>query len=130
MKIKYRIKRIIVRYKQSLRTKRQLKALKKLNSEQSITFLKVKDIAIKNRTAIKFDNESNEILIILPKMLITLIDGTVKIHNTTGFVSIDFPIEGYELLVQVVNREAHKERRKLKYEVKLRILEFINSIKH
>lgn len=128
MNIMYSIKRQIVLYNQKRTKNFEKRAFKKLSTEEIKTFNMVKDIAIKNNSAIKFDPESDEILIILPKMLITLKHQNVEIHNTTGFITVNIPFDAYSILVKIVTKEAHKERRKLKHEVKLRIREFLNKI--
>lgn len=128
MSINYKFTKMFVRFKQRMRKKRERIAFKKISAEQIKVFNMVKDIAVKYNSAIKFDPKSDEILIILPKMLVTLKGETVYIHNTTGFMSMMIPSEAYEILVELIEKEAHKERRKLKHDVKKRINEFLNQI--
>lgn len=128
MNIKYKIKRKIVRYNQRSIEKSDKRAFKNISIEQKQAFEMVKDIAIKNNSAIKFDPASDEILIILPKMLITLKNQNIEIHNTTGFINMNIPYDTYSLLVKIITKEAHKERRRLKHEVNLRIQEFLSKI--
>jgi len=128
MKLKYKLKKFYVRIKQRSGEKRKLNALTKLNKEQMKVFNLVSGIAIQDKSSIKFDNQTSEILLILPKMLITLNGNNVSIDNTTGFLSTDFPIDAFYLLVEIINKEAHKERRRLKHEAKLRIHAFIDKI--
>ena len=128
MSLRYKIKKQVVRYKQRSAKKAQLLALNAMSIEQTKTYNMVKDLAIKHRDCIKFDPYSLEILIVLPKMLITLKSDTVYIHNTNGFLTVSLRTDVYEMLVKIIQIEAHRERRKLKYEVKLRINDFINKI--
>jgi hypothetical protein len=128
MKLKYKLKKLYVRIKEKSKDKNKSKILKKFTKEQTKIFNLVSTLAIQDKSSIKFDNQTSEVLLILPKMLITLNGNNVSIDNTTGFLSIDFPIEGFNLLVEVINKEAHKERRRLKHEVKLRIHDFIDNI--
>lgn len=128
MSINYKIKKSTVRFRKRMKAKRERIAFKHISAEQLKVFNMVKDLAVKHNSAIKFDPRSDEILIILPKMLVTLKGETVYIHNTTGFMSMIIPSEAYEILVELIQKEAHKERRKLKHEVKGRINEFLNKI--
>lgn len=128
MGLKYKVNKMIVRIRQRSEERNRKIAFEKMNVEQLKVFSLVQDLAIKNNAAIKFDNETTEILIILPKMLITLHGGSISIDNTTGFLTVNLPIEAYDLLVCIVNKEAHKERRRLKFEVKGRIHDFLNKI--
>lgn len=128
MSISYKFSKSMVRFRQRMKRKREKIAFKKISQEQLRVFNMVKDLAVKHNSAIKFDPKSDEILLILPKMLVTLKGETVYIHNTTGFMSMMMPSEVYEILVEHVEKEAHKERRKLKHEVKQRINEFLTKI--
>ena len=136
MSIAYKIKKARVRFKQRVIKRGQDMAFKHMSLEQNKVFNMVKDLAIKYNEAIRFDPTSDEIIIAITKnlvnvkgeMLITLKGETVYIHNTTGFMSMSIPTEAYEVLVKVVEKQAHRERRKLKKEVKDRINEFLNKI--
>jgi len=128
MNIMYKIKRLLVKYKQKSNKKNRIKALKALSKEQLTVLTKVNNFAIKNNREIKFDPASDEILIVLPKMLITLKNHTVFVHNTNGFYPCEFPNEAYKLMTDVIYKEAHRERRKLKHEVKERINDFLSRI--
>ena len=102
--------------------------MKSLTIEQLKLYNMVVSHAIKNNSSIKFDPESDEILIVLPKMLITLKNEYVSIQNTTGFYMDRFPSLPYDILVHIIYKEAHRERRRLKYEVKQRINTFLNKL--
>jgi len=128
MNLNYMFLKMRVRFKQRMRRKRNEIANRNLSLEQIKVINMVTEIAIKNNSAIKFDPKSGEVLIILPKMLITLKDEIVYIHNTTGFMSMNIPTEAFEILIESIEKEAHKERRKLKYEVKKRINNFLNNL--
>lgn len=113
------------------RKKRKLEydvAISDLYPEELELFNKVSDIAKKNRQLIRFDPQSSEILIVLEHMLVTLKNQIVYIDNTSGFVMMKLPSAAYELLVKRIEKEAHSERLKLKYEAKLRIIKFLKDI--
>lgn len=128
MSISYKIKKARVRFKQRAIKKGHDIAFKHMSIEQLKVFNMVVDLATKYNDAIRFDPSSDEIIIALPKMLVTLKGEIVYIHNTTGFMSMSIPTEAYDDLVRVVERHAHRERRKLKKEVKDRINDFLNKI--
>ena len=128
MSLNYKIKKAYVRFKQRARKKGQDMAFKNMSLEQMKVFNMVKDLSVKHNESIRFDPTSNEIIIALTKMLVTLKGETVYIHNTTGFMSMTIPTEAYDYLVEIVEKQAHRERRKLKKEVKDRINEFLNKI--
>lgn len=122
----FKRKRVQVR-----RKKRKLEydvAISDLYPEELELFNKVSDIAKKNRQLIRFDPQSSEILIVLEHMLVTLKNQIVYIDNTSGFVMMKLPSAAYELLVKRIEKEAHSERLKLKYEAKLRIIKFLKDI--
>lgn len=128
MKINYWFKRKKVEIR---RKKRQLEyelAVKDLHPEELELFNKVSDIAKNNRQLIRFDPQSSEILIVLEHMLVTLKNQVVNIDNTSGFAMLRLPSAAYELLVKRIEKEAHSERLKLKYEAKLRIIKFLKDI--
>ena len=129
MNMMYKFRKAIVLFKQRMKIKSQKAAFKMMNSEQMEVFNMTKAIAIKHNDAIRFDPHSDEILIVLPKMLITLKNNTIHIHNHTGFLTMSIETAAYEMLATIIEVEAHRERRKLKNEVKQRIVEFLNSIK-
>ena len=113
------------------RKKRKLEydvAISDLRPEELELFNKVSDIAKNNRQLIRFDLQSSEILIVLEHMLVTLKNQIVNIDNTSGFVMMKLPSAAYELLVKRIEKEAHSERLKLKYEAKLRIIKFLKDI--
>lgn len=113
------------------RKKRKLEydvAISDLRPEELELFNKVSDIAKNNRQLIRFDPQSSEILIVLEHMLVTLKNQIVNIDNTSGFVMMKLPSAAYELLVKRIEKEAHSERLKLKYEAKLRIIKFLKDI--
>lgn len=113
------------------RKKRKLEydvAISDLRPEELELFNKVSDIAKNNRQLICFDPQSSEILIVLEHMLVTLKNQIVNIDNTSGFIMMKLPSAAYELLVKRIEKEAHSERLKLKYEAKLRIIKFLKDI--
>ena len=88
MKLKYKLKKLYVRIKQRSGEKRKLNALTKLNKEQMKVFNLVSGIAIQDKSSIKFDNQTSEILLILPKMLITLNGNNVSIDNSMIVIDV------------------------------------------
>lgn len=129
MKIEYRIKKMIVRFKHRAARKRLNYAFKVLSVEQLKVYNIVKEVAEKNNDAIRFDPKTEEILINIPdKLLVTMRGGDVRIDNSKGFMLITMPTEAYELLVEIAEKEAHKDRRKLKKDVKNRLHSFLDNI--
>lgn len=128
--IKRKINRRIVHARQLLKKKKYTSALNKLSSDEIQLFHTVIDIAKNHRSDIRFDPCSSEILIVLPQMLLTLKNDVITIQNTNGFLIKHFPEESYSYVVKCIEHEAHRERRKLKHEVKKRIHEFLNNIEH
>ena len=128
LNIRYKIKRRVVLYKQRTAQKAKLNALRNMSTEQKKVYHMVTELAIKNTSSIKFDPYTLEILIVLPKMLITLKHDNIHIHNTTGFLSIPFRPDAYEIIVNIIKVEANRERRRLKYEVKERINDYLTKL--
>lgn len=129
-KFKYFIKRQMVK----LRTKRRLmeyeNATKNIPEEELELFNKVSEIAKNNKSAIRFNPYSSEILIVLDHILVVLKNESVSIHNTSGFITLKLQSSTYELLVSRIEKEANVERLSLKYDAKKRIIKFINEIKN
>jgi hypothetical protein len=111
-----------------MKRKRDEMAMKNMSLEQLKTFNTIKELAAKYNEDIRFDNKVNKILIPMPKMLITLLGETVYMHNTSGFASVTLPAEAFELLVECIEKEAHKDRRRLEKEVKDRLNHFLDNI--
>lgn len=128
MNLSYKIKKVVVRFKLRMKKKRNDLALKHMSIEQLKVFYRVKELAIAHNDSIKFDPASDEIIMHFPKLLITLKGETVYIHNTTQFVPMTIPAEAYAMLVEILQKEAHKERRKFKLEVKKRLNVFLDNI--
>lgn len=128
LKLMYKVKRLIVKYKQKFKVKKERRILNGMNKEQTKVFNMVKDIVINNRNCVNFDPYSNEILIVLPSMLITIKHDMVYVDNTSGFLSTKFKLDAHDMLKQFIQAEIHRERRKLKHEVKGRIHNFITKI--
>jgi hypothetical protein len=124
----FKLKRLIVKYKKRIKFKNEEKIVSRMTKQQLSVFNTVKDVVSKNRSSIMFDPMSRETLVVLPDMLITLKHDMVYIDNTSGFLSVKYDIRAHQLLTNFINSEVHRERRKLKYEVKQRINEFIKKI--
>lgn len=128
MNLKYKYKRFYVRTRLNFKEKKHRKAISMLNQEQLKVFNMVMTLADKNSTDIKFDPETQETLIVLNDMLVTLTPFIVHIDNTHGFRSTIFPENAFEIIDNKLNKEAHRVRRKLKYDVKIRINNFLNNV--
>jgi len=126
--LRYKLKRWLVRYKQRSEEKSQKMALRGMSIEQIKVLNLVKDLASKNPSAIKFDPYSLEIIIALSNILIVLKNDTIHISDINGFLSIIFRSDAYEMLINFIKKEAHRERRKLKYKSKEKIYELIEKI--
>ena len=124
----YSIKKKIIRYRKRLKETRDNAQLKQLSIEQMKVFKMIKELAVKHNSEIVFDPQSDEIIFNLPKMLVTMKSDTVHIHNTNGFISMNLPAGVYQILVEIIYKEGHKERRRLKNEAKKRINSFLDEI--
>jgi hypothetical protein len=110
-----------------MRKKREKIAFSHMTKEQTKVYSMVTNYAKKFREDIRFDPESDEILIVMEHMLISLKGEVVHILNSHGFYPSNIPSEAYEILVDVIKKEAHKDRRRLKNDVKIRINKFLNE---
>lgn len=128
MNLSYKFKKFIVKKKQKYSYNKSQKAIAMLNQEQEKVFHMVMMMAEKNSQDIKFDPETFETLIVLPEMLITVTKFVVHIDNTHGFRSTQFPEDAFDIMDAKLNKEAHRVRRKLKHDVKMRINEFLNTV--
>jgi len=128
MSINYKIKKAIVRIKQRNRVRIERNALKPLSFQQLKVYNTVIELAKTHQEAIKFDRKTDEILLIFPDKLITLSENTVRIDNTNKFYPINLPTEAYDLMVDYVSIEGHRERRRLKNEVKKNINKFLLEV--
>lgn len=128
MSINYKIKKSIVRLKQRNKARRERNALKPLSMQQLKVYHTVIELAKTHQEAIKFDRTTDEILIIFPDKLITLTENTVRIDNTNKFYPLAFPTEAYDIMVDYVSIEGHRERRRLKNEVKKNINRFLLEV--
>ena len=128
MSINYKIKKSIVRIKQRNKARIERNALKPLSFQQLKVYNTVKDLSKTHQDAIKFDRKTDEILLIFPDKLITLSENTVRIDNTNKFYPINLPTEAYDILVDYVSIEGHRERRRLKNEVKKNINKFLLEV--
>jgi len=118
---------MVIRFRQRMKRKREKFAFSHMTKEQMKVYSMVTNYARKFREDIRFDPESDEILIVMEHMLISLKGEVVHILNSHGFYPSSIPSEAYEILVDVIKKEAHKDRRRLKNEVKIRINKFLNE---
>lgn len=89
----------------------------------------IENIAKQKPEAIRYVKFENETLIIVEDVTITLKkNGKVYIDNHTGFHSQWFSDTAFALLNSIVDTEAHRYRRKLKYEAKCNRIRFLQSI--
>lgn len=129
-KFKYFIKRQMVKLRAKRRLMEYENATKNIPEEELELFNKVSEIAKNNKSAIRFNPYSSEILIVLDHILVVLKNESVSIHNTSGFITLKLQSSTYELLVSRIEKEANVERLSLKYDAKKRIIKFINEIKN
>ena len=129
MGLRYKYSKFLISTKQRYKENKYKKALAKLNVEQLKVFNLVMDLAIKNNNCIRFDPKIEETLIVMPEILITITKYKVVIQNSHGFLTTQFRDDAYEIMDEALTKEAHKERRKLKHDVKIRINQFLNKIK-
>lgn len=127
MSINRKIKKLVIRFRQRMKLKREKFAFSHMTKEQTKVYTMVVNYAKKHREDIRFDPESDEILIVMEHMLITLKGEVVHILNSHGFYPAPIPTEAYEILTEIIKKEAHKDRRRLKNDVKIRINKFLND---
>lgn len=131
MNMKYRrtfVKRLFLILSKKFKAIGYNKMIKNLQGNQIIIFDKIIDISKNNRDCIRFDPISSEIIIVLPKILITISGQKINIHNSTGFLTQEMTGESIEYIKNIIMIEAHRERRRLKHEAIKRISEFITNI--
>jgi hypothetical protein len=86
------------------------------------------NIGVTHNEYIKFDPEIDEIMIYMPDMLIVIGNYMVNIDNTHGFIPTEFQNDAYEIMQSLLKKEGHRNRRKLKHEVKIRKRNFMDKI--
>ena len=128
MNLNTRILRFMVKRRQKSTKNELKKALKNLTVEQILLFNKVKDLAVTNNSAIRFDIKTDETLIDLPHILIIIKGCKVYVQNTNSFHLEEFPSDTIELLMKTIVRESHRDRCKIKHQGKMRIRSLINNI--
>lgn len=131
-KLQYKIKRMNAKTRIKRRAVLERSALKTLNFEQKEIFDLVVGEARKHPEAIRYDRVDNETLIVLKDLIITIKsdskDYMVYVDNHRGFHSQWFYQAAYALMNDIVDREAHRFRRKLKHETKMNIRAFLRGI--
>lgn len=130
--IQYRLKRWSVRARQKRRFVREQRILNMLDREQRAVYDLVIKTAKNHPDKILYDTLTEEILIVEKTRLFTLFNANkeriVSIHNHKGFHNQWFPETAFDHLTSIVNREAHRYRRGLKYDVRMNIRSFIESV--
>ena len=125
----YRILRINVHTRQKKNKLIRNSGYKLLTKEEFAMVKKIETLAIKYRKGIQFDPQAQETLIITPNILIVLKQkGHIDINNHHGFAQMVIPDSAFNLLMMIIEREAHRERRRLKNEVKQSLKAFIDKI--
>jgi hypothetical protein len=134
MNISYRIKRhnVGVRQKRDLVLAKNATSL--MNIDQKNYFDIVLKLVKKHPEYIKYDKITNETLIIGKSIVVTLYhsdkDYMVKIENHRDFPSPQwFHETSYHYLISIIDKEAHRFRRKLLKEARDNKSEVINRIK-
>lgn len=133
MNLSYKLKRSIVKFRKSLERKRHNYAMRMMNDDQKKIFDLVVHVAETYNEAIRFDPYDHKIIIPVKignevEIMITMVNETVYIDNHNGFRPEQFRPEVYALLVKKIEKEAHKDRRKMELEIAKRKKAFINSI--
>jgi len=117
--------------KKQIRRRRQWddKIRKSLNKQQLETFELVEQLSSDYPESIMYDKYSDfeETMIRLPHLLVTMSDYTVHVNNTTGFNPASLPKPAYNHLMNIVDRNAHRYRRGLRYETQSNISAFIKK---
>jgi hypothetical protein len=130
--IRYRIARMKVRARKRGTIAHERRIMNLMSVEQKQVFDLVVNLAKKYPDEIRYDKDPEETTIIIPDVLITIYAGNkeklVSIDNHTGFHTQWFYESVFVFLNHKVDIEAHRYRRRLKYEVKMRIREFLNHI--
>ena len=122
-----KLKRLQVKWRTYWRHYRKEQCYKKITSEQRDMFYLVSRVVSANNDKILFDPVSKETLIVLPEALYIIKNNEISILNHNRFVTTWFYDDLYEHVLEIINREAHRYRRKLKYQSTKNIREFINS---
>lgn len=128
MSLSYKINKLYIIINRKLKAKKNRKAIASLNQEQLKVFNMVMSLAEKNSEDIRFDKDTQETMFYLPNMLVTITPYVVHIDNTHGFRTTIFPNNAFDIMEDKLNKEAHRVRRKWKYEAKLRINKFLNKV--
>jgi hypothetical protein len=128
-----RIARMNVKTRQRRKAKIAKHAISLMNYEQKDVFNTVMLIVKLHPERILYDNKVNETLIVEDTRLISMSKNESKqcvvfISNHTGFHPQWFHESSYNYLIELVDIEAHRYRRKLKHQVKLNIRNFIHGI--
>ena len=132
-RIRYFIKRLRAKSRIKRRKQEVKEAIGTMNSDQKAIFDLVVDLAKTHPESILYDKVEKETLIVLPSLLVTLLSGErdksmVYLDNHQGFHKQPFDPTAFTLLNDLIDKEAHRYRRKLKHEVRLNIRAFINGI--
>ena len=128
MNLNYKLLRLRVKFLQNSKKRKFIKAMKPLMNQQIKAFNKVKELSKINNSTIRFDPKSDKIILVLPKMLITLKNDTIFAHNTNGFTYVKLTEDSFDILKGIVEMEAHRKIRKLEQEVNQRIDTLLDNI--
>lgn len=125
MNLKFKLKRVYVKSKVRRARKRKEKMINSLSMELKIIYDLILKISKDSPRDVIFDNLTGEILLAQRDLLIVINNYEVSIDNHTGFTKQKFPSDVYELMVKEVNKNAHRYRRKLKYEATKNLRKFL-----
>jgi hypothetical protein len=127
--LNYRILRMNVRTRQRRNRAVINSGYKLLTKEEFDMVKKIEELAIKFNDKIKFDPEADEVIIDIPDILVVLKKkGRIEVNNHDGFAQMTIPDNAFNLLMMIINREAHRDRRRLKYKSKQNLNAFIKKI--
>lgn len=108
-------------------SKSEWKIRNSMNSEQRKIFDLVVQITTDYPESILYDKITEETMITREHLLISMLNDVVHIDNTTGFHPERLPKSAYLLLLHIVDKNAHRYRRGLKYQTKLNLLSFLDK---
>lgn len=127
--IEYKFKRFFVKVRQHRKLSHNNKILKTMLPEQIDVYEIVKDKCKRFPDSIRYDSDTTKILILLETMIITLHNKRIYIDNHRGFSEMWFSEDQYELIKEYVDAEAHRFRRKLQWEIRRNLRNFLKQIK-
>jgi len=130
--MKYSLKthytRAYIRFKNRALASKDAKILASMDSNQLKTFQGILKLCKSNPEGIRYDKLTGETLIILKDVIITLIDNKVDTYNHQGFAHQWFTDAQYKFFITMIDIEAHRYRRRLKFEVRTNLNKFLDEL--